>query len=80
MQTTIHLGQVQPTALSIMETAAKNIKLWWQAKSDSFSLLAGEEFTHGQVVLANTCFLLGLVAIMGAVAILNHLFGIGGAL
>lgn len=80
MQTTIHLGQVQPTTLSGVETVVKSIKLWWQAKSDSFSLLAGEEFTHGQVVLANTCFLLGLVAIMGAVAILNHLFGIGGAL
>lgn len=80
MQQTIQLGQVQPSALSKMETAAKNIRLWWQAKSDSFSLLAGEDFTHGQVVLANTCFLLGLVAIMGAVAILNHLFGIGGAL
>lgn len=80
MQTTIHLGQVQPSAISRVETVVKNIKLWWQAKSDSFSLLAGEDFTHGQVVLANTCFLLGLVAVMGAVAILNHLFGIGGAL
>lgn len=56
------------------------IRQWWNAPSESFSWLAGEDFTHGQVITANLCFILGLVAIMAAVAILNQLFGIGGAL
>ena len=78
---TMNTGQVvQPAVLSNLETTTKNLKQWWNARSESFSLLAGESFTHGQVIIANACFLLGLVAIMGAVAILNHLFGIGGAL
>ena len=42
---------------------------WWEAKSKTFSMLAGEEFTHGEVVIAHVV----LVAVLALV-------GIGGAL
>jgi len=45
------------------------LKEWWQAKSMSFSTLAGEEFTHGAVVIAHAV----LVAVLAVI-------GIGGAL
>lgn len=83
MQQTIQLGQVQPSVLSkeSIEKYASVIRQWWGARSESFSLLAGEDFTHGQVIVANLCFILGLVAVMAAVAVLNNLFGMeGGAL
>jgi hypothetical protein len=80
---TMNIGQVvQPAVLSNLETTAKNLlKQWWNARSESFSLLAGESFTHGQVIIANACLLLGLIAMMGAVALVSHIFGMeGGAL
>lgn len=42
---------------------------WWEAKSKTFSMLAGEEFTHGEVVIAHAV----LVAVLAVI-------GIGGAL
>ena len=79
---TMNIGQVvQPAVLSNLETTTKNLKQWWNARSESFSLLAGESFTHGQVIIANACLLLGLIAMMGAVALVSHIFGMeGGAL
>ena len=42
---------------------------WWEAKSKTFSMFAGEEFTHGEVVIAHVV----LVAVLAVI-------GIGGAL
>lgn len=42
---------------------------WWEAKSKTFSMLAGEDFTHGEVVIAHAV----LVAVLAVI-------GIGGAL
>ena len=42
---------------------------WWETKSKTFSMLAGEEFTHGEVVIAHAV----LVAVLAVI-------GIGGAL
>lgn len=42
---------------------------WWETKSKTFSMLAGEEFTHGEVVIAHVV----LVAVLAVI-------GIGGAL
>ena len=73
MQQTIQLGQVQPSVLSRMESAVKNLKVWWNARSESFTALCatekGEVFTHGDVVKAH----LALAAVL-------ILIGIGGAL
>ena len=79
---TMNVGQVvQPAVLSNLGITAKNMKQWWNARSESFSLLAGESFTHGQVIIANACLLLGLIAMMVAVALVSHIFGMeGGAL
>ena len=73
MQQTIQLGQVQPTVLSRVESAVKNLKVWWNARSESFTALCatedGEVFSHGDVVKAH----LWLAAVI-------VLIGIGGAL
>ncbi len=42
---------------------------WWETKSKTFSMLAGEEFTHGEVVIAHAV----LVAVLAVI-------GIGGVL
>ena len=42
---------------------------WWEAKSKTFSMFAGEEFTHGEVLIAHVV----LVAVLAVI-------GIGGAL
>ena len=64
---------VQPSVLSRMESAVKNLKVWWNARSESFTALCatekGEVFTHGDVVKAH----LALAAVL-------ILIGIGGAL
>lgn len=73
MQQTIQLGQVQPSVLSRVESAVKNMKVWWSTTSKSFTALCateeGEVFTHGDVVKAH----LALAAVL-------ILIGIGGAL
>jgi len=73
MQQTIQLGQVQPTVLSRVESAVKNLEVWWNARSESFTALCatdeGEVFSHGDVVKAH----LWLAAVI-------ILIGIGGAL
>lgn len=73
MQTTLQLGQVQPSILSNMESAVKNLEVWWNARSESFTALCatdeGEVFSHGDVVKAH----LWLAAVI-------ILIGIGGAL
>ena len=73
MQQTIQLGQVQPSVLSRVESAGKNLKVWWNATSETFTRLCatdeGEVFTHGEVVKAH----LVLAAVL-------MLIGIGGAL
>ena len=74
MQQTINLGQVvQPSVLSRVERTVKNCRVWWNARSESFTALCatekGEVFTHGDVVKAH----LALAAVL-------ILIGIGGAL
>ena len=73
MQQTIQLGQVRPSVLSRVESAVKNMKVWWSATSKSFTALCATEedevFTHGDVVKAH----LALAAVL-------ILIGIGGAL
>lgn len=73
MQQTIQLGQVQPSVLSRVESAVKNLKVWWGTTSKSFTALCateeGEVFTHGDVVKAHLALALVLI-----------LIGIGGAL
>ena len=54
MQNVIQLGQVQPSVLSrVVEGIVKNWKAWLSAKSETFSSLCGEDFTHREVLLAN---------------------------
>lgn len=74
MQQTIQIGQVvQPSMLSSVGNIVKNLKVWWNARSKSFTALCatdeGEVFTHGDVVKAH----LALAAVI-------ILIGIGGAL
>lgn len=73
MQATMQFGQVQPTVLSRVEGAVKNLKVWWNARSESMTALCatdeGEVFSHGDVVKAH----LWLAAVI-------ILIGIGGAL
>ena len=72
MQQTINVGQVQPSVLSIVGRIVKNLKAWWNARSETFTALCGTEgdvFTHGDVVKAH----LSLAAVL-------ILIGIGGAL
>lgn len=73
MQQTLQLGQVQPSVLSSAERTVKNLKVWWNARSESMTALCatgeGEVFTHGDVVKAH----LALAAVL-------ILIGIGGAL
>ena len=73
MQTTMQFGQVQPSILSNVESVVKNLKAWWNARSESMTALCatdeGEVFSHGDAVKAN----LALVAVL-------TLIGIGGAL
>ena len=74
MQQTMQIGQVvQPSVLSRAESAVKNLKAWWSARSETFTSLCatekGEVFSHGDVVKAH----LWLAAVL-------ILIGIGGAL
>lgn len=73
MQTTMQFGQVQPSILSNVESVVKNLKAWWNARSESFTALCatdeGEVLSHGDVVKAH----LWLAAVI-------ILIGIGGAL
>lgn len=59
--------------LSSAERTVKNLKVWWNARSESMTALCatgeGEVFTHGDVVKAH----LALAAVL-------ILIGIGGAL
>ena len=48
---------------------AAQLQEWWEAKSKLYSLIAGEKFTRGEVVLTHAV----LVAILAVI-------GIGGAL
>ena len=73
MQQTIQFRQVvQPSVLSQLKAVVKNLKAWWNARSETFTALCGTEgdvFTHGDVVKAH----LSLAAVL-------ILIGIGGAL
>ena len=62
MNQTIQLGQVRPSVLSIAERTVKNSKLWWSAKSETMSKMIGEDCTHGEVVVTNLVFTIGVVA------------------
>ena len=64
MQETIQIGQVQPSMLSNVESIVKNCKAWLGAKSDTFSALCGEDFTHKEVLLAHAACML-LIVICG---------------
>ncbi len=75
------MGQVvRPSVLSKVEAIVKNLRQWWQAESPTATLLMGETTTHGTAFKANAALILGFVAMMLAVAIVNQLFGTGGAL
>lgn len=73
MQKAIEIGQVRPSVLTNVERTVKNLKVWWNATSETFTRLCatdeGEVFTHGEVVKAH----LVLAAVL-------MLIGIGGAL
>ena len=73
MQKAIEIGQVRPSVLSNVERTVKNLKVWWNATSETFTRLCatdeGEVFSHGEVVKAH----LVLAAVL-------MLIGIGGAL
>ena len=73
MRQTIQMGQVQPSVLSV-ESIVKNCKAWFNAKSDTFSALCGEDFTHKEVLLAHAACML-LIVICGVAGWLE-----GGAL
>ena len=62
MQQTIQIGQVQPSVLPQAEAAVKNCKAWLNAKSETFSALCGEKFTHKEVLLAHAACVLLIVA------------------
>lgn len=64
MRQTIQLGQVQPSMLSNVLSIVKNCKAWLDAKSDTFSALCGEDFTHMEVLIAHAAFML-LIVICG---------------
>ena len=68
MLQTIQLGQVvQPAILSQMEVVVKNLKVWWNARSEIFTAMCGTEddvFTHGDVVIAHL-YLAAVLAIIG---------------
>ena len=72
-QATVQFGQVvQPSILSRVESIVKNLKVWWQSTSETFTALCGTEgdvFTHGDVVKAHLWLAVVLI-----------LIGIGGAL
>ena len=63
MQQTIQLGQVQPTVLSNAERTVKNWRAWWSAKSETMSEMIGEDCTHGEVVVTNLVFTIGVMAV-----------------
>ena len=62
MQQTIQIGQVQPSVLSNVGKTVKNCKAWIGAKSETFSALCGEDFTHKEVLLAHAACVLLIVA------------------
>lgn len=72
MQTVMEFGQVQPSMLPNAESIVKNWKAWWNARSETFTVLCsteGDVFTHGDVVKAH----LWLIAVL-------TIIGIGGVL
>lgn len=44
----------------------KDIRTWLHAKSETFSSLVGESFTHREVLLVNGIFVCGMVGAMVA--------------
>lgn len=82
MTTNIPAGALtQPAIIAAAETIARNVAEWWSAESETATTLMGEPTTRARFLTANACLLLGLVAVMAAVAVVNHLFGMeGGAL
>jgi len=48
--------------LSRVESIVKNCKEWLGARSKTFSVLCGEEFTHKEVLLAHAACVLLIVA------------------
>jgi len=66
MENVIQIGQVvQPSVLSEVERTVKNLKAWLNAKSPSFSALAGEDVSHADVVKAH--LYLFIVFVIGVV-------------
>lgn len=65
MVTTTIRRSSERTILSNMESTVKNCKQWLRAKSETFSALCGEEFTHQEVIIAHAaCVLLIVVCCM----------------
>ena len=67
MRQTIQMGQVQPSVLSVVESIVKNCKMWFGAKSKTFSALCGEDFTHKEVIIAHAALML-LIVVCGVAA------------
>lgn len=63
MNQTIQLGQVRPSVLSNVGRTVKNWKVWWSAKSEAMSEMIGEDCTHGEVVVTNLVFTIGVMAV-----------------
>jgi hypothetical protein len=78
MQQTIQFGQVQPSIVSRFGTIVKNLERWYRAKSETYSTLCGEEFTHGEVINVHA----GIVAmyLFGALVKMAVAWMEGGAL
>ena len=63
MNQTIQLGQIRPSVLSNVGRTVKNWKVWWSAKSETMSEMIGEDCTHGEVVVTNLVFIIGVMAV-----------------
>lgn len=65
MQNTIAAGQ-SPMVLSNLERTIRN---WMEAKSETFSSLCGESFTHGEVISVHA----GMLAMLLMGALVNYI-------
>lgn len=75
MNQTIQIGRVRPSVLSRLGRIVKNCRVsaatWLQARSNTFSVLCGEEFTRGEVIISHLAFVAGLLLMLVSVAVLN---------
>ena len=71
MQQTIQIGQVQPSVLSKAgrtvknwrEELSHNLVTWLATKNETMSEMIGEDCTHGEVVVTNLVFTIGVMVV-----------------